>query len=186
MSALDEYRRLMVALFTSRRQHASDEAEDAILDKMDVVWYRMSAEERKTADALSGCIASGTLTEEQFIAVWSAEQAVPSTPHFQPLVPMHAEAPTVVSLVSHTDKQSRVPTFFMLAVDRACKVRYIHTSVDTGVSHIAETQGCTEEPDAETAKSHHFRQVVRPEIRIVRKAAHDSVTRNPEPIRALV
>lgn len=80
MTPLDEYRQLMVALFKSRRPQAQGESEDAILDRMDVVWYRMSAEERSAADVLSGRVASGELSEEQFIAMYASEDERPRSP----------------------------------------------------------------------------------------------------------
>ena len=77
MNPLHKYRQLMVKLFESRCQHGAATVEDAILDAMDVVWHRMSVEERQAADALSCSIAAGELSEEQFIAMCKSENDTP-------------------------------------------------------------------------------------------------------------
>ena len=53
MNGLNEYRELMTRLFKNRHQNATPEIEAALLDQMDLVWHRMSGEQRKTADELS-------------------------------------------------------------------------------------------------------------------------------------
>lgn len=49
MSALNEYRQLMTKLLAIRHQNIAAEVEDAVLDEMDLVWHRMSIEERNDA-----------------------------------------------------------------------------------------------------------------------------------------
>ena len=71
MNGLNEYRELMTRLFKNRHQNATPEIEAAILDQMDLVWHRMSGEQRKTADELSQRVASGEISEEQFIVMYA-------------------------------------------------------------------------------------------------------------------
>ena len=67
MSELDAYYELMARLFESRHQHATPALENAFLDEMDLVWHRMSIEERRTAEEKSRSIASGKISEKKFI-----------------------------------------------------------------------------------------------------------------------
>ncbi len=91
MSALSEYYRLMVRLFESRHGNNPADLEGTILDEMDLVWQRMSMEERKTVDKLSCSIAAGVMSEEQFIEMYVIQPETIISNEQQPMMGTRGE-----------------------------------------------------------------------------------------------
>jgi hypothetical protein len=111
MSALSEYYDLMARLFESRHNNAPADLEDTILDDMDLVWQRMSTEERKTVDELSRSIATGAMSEEQFIETYTRrkENALSSEQQAQLATKVKVTASSFIQTSSFSVPWSPVP-----------------------------------------------------------------------------